>query len=284
MYRALLQSWLRNAAKARVQEAVVQSAREQLAPATEEPADEESKPCRLGVVFALGIESGGFEDLLQGVATTRGQGFVAREGGLKGQRVVVILAGAGRDNAARATEALIDGHRPRRVVSAGFAGALSPELRRSDILVADALLDPEGGRRSIELPPGLSSAALGPGVHRGVLLTADRVVRLPREKQSLFQQHGALAVDMETTAVAEVCRSREVAFSSVRVINDTSDETLPTDVEHLLAQTSNAARLGAAVGAIWRRPASAKDMYQLRENALVASDRLARFLADTQFD
>ena len=88
---------------------------------------------------------------------------------------------------------------------------------------------------------------------------------------------------METFAVAEVCAARQVAFSSIRVINDTADEALPRDVEHLLAQKTAAARLGAALGAVWRRPASAKDMYQLRENALVASGRLAKFLAETLF-
>ena len=121
-------------------------------------------------------------------------------------------------------------------------------------------------------------------MHRGPLLTADRVVRLPREKQSLFQRYGAMAVDMETFAVAEVCLRRNVPFSSVRVINDTADEALPRDVEHLLAQKTGAAQSGAALGAIWRRPASAKDMYQLRENALVASGRLAKFLAEAGFE
>ena len=73
---------------------------------------------------------------------------------------------------------------------------------------------------------------------------------------------------METFAVAEVCAARQVAFSSIRVVNDTADEALPHNVEHLLAQKTAAARLGAALGAVLHRPASAKDMYQLRENAL----------------
>ena len=104
------------------------------------PPAEEPKPCHLGIVFALGIESGCFEDLLGGVVTIRGNGFVAREGGLHGRRVVIILSGPGRQHAARATEVLIDGHRPGRVISAGFAGGLSPELKRNDILIADRLL------------------------------------------------------------------------------------------------------------------------------------------------
>lgn len=174
---------------------------------------------------------------------------------------------------------LIDGHRPQRVISAGFAGALSPALKRNDILLADRILLGDGAELALDLPPEIAAVAEQPGVHRGTLLCADHVVRLPGDKRALFARHGALAVDMETFAVAEVCRRREVPFLSVRVINDTADEELPRDVERLLVQKTNAARLGAAMGAICRRPGSVKDMYQLRENALVAAEQLAKFLA-----
>jgi adenosylhomocysteine nucleosidase len=89
-----------------------------------------------------------------------------------------------------------------------------------------------------------------------------------------------LAVDMETYGVAEVCRRRQVAFSAIRAIGDVADERLPDDVERLLMQKTAAARLGAALGVLWRRPGSLKDLYRLRENALVASVRLAEVLAD----
>ncbi|MEN6449145.1 MAG: hypothetical protein ABFC96_01515, partial [Thermoguttaceae bacterium] len=199
------------------------------------------------------------------------------EGGLHGLRVVIVLSGAGRDNARRATELLIDGHRPSLVVSAGFAGGLSSELKRHDILVADRLLSAD--EKPIDLSPALPLSN-EPGVHQGPLLTVDHVVGSPSERQSLRQRYGALAADMETYAVAEACLARQVAFASVRVINDVADETLPRDVEHLLRQRTGAARLGAALGAVWRRPASLKAMYHLHENALVASDRLARFVSD----
>ncbi|MGB7732906.1 MAG: hypothetical protein WBL72_04345 [Thermoguttaceae bacterium] len=262
-------------------DAVVQAARGQLnAPAPRPPA-EEPKPCHLGFVFALGIESGCFEDVLQGMLTIRAGGLTIREGGLGGRRIAMILAGAGQHNARRATEILIDGHHPTRVVSAGFAGGLSPTLQRNDILIADRLLNLDGGELSVELPPGLAAAATQPGVRRGTLLTVDRVIRTPHDRQALFRRTRALGVDMETFAVAEVCAARQVAFSSIRVTNDAADQALPRDVEHLLAQKTAAARLGAALGALLHRPGSAKDMYQLRENALIASGRLAKFLAAT---
>jgi adenosylhomocysteine nucleosidase len=302
MFRSLFTTWLQNAAKAKLRETVAQAAKGQSTQTTAIQTAESPKPCHLGAVFALGIEAGCFEDTLQGVVKIRGSRFVACEGGLNGRRVVIMLAGAGQINAARATEILIDGHKPGRVLSAGFAGALSPDLKRNDILIADRVLSVEGTCWSgsstaastncstatppsldIDVPPGLS-ASLGPGVHRGLLLTADAVVRLPGEKRSLFQHYEALAVDMETFAMAEVCRRRNVAFSSIRVINDTADERLPKDVNHLLAQKTNAARLGAALGAVCRRPASVKDLYQLKENALVASVRLAKFLGQIGFE
>ena len=110
------------------------------------------------MVFALGIESGCFEDLLQGVVTIRGNGFRLREGGLHGRRVVLILSGPGRKNARRATEILIDGHRPGRVISAGFAGGLSPQLKRNDILIADRLLERQTAARHAGLTAGRARA------------------------------------------------------------------------------------------------------------------------------
>jgi adenosylhomocysteine nucleosidase len=277
--RSLLQAWLANAAKAKMREAVVQTAQQQLTQATAAPtASGELKPCDVGIVFALGIESGCLEDRLEGCVTIRGHDFVAREGGLKGRRVLLALSGAGRPSAAHTTEVLIDGHQPKMVISAGFAGGLSPRLRRNDILLANCVLTGDGGELPVPWPANVAVFAQQSGVHAGGLLTVDQIVRLPRQKRSLHERYGATAVDMETFAVAEVCRRREIPFLAVRVVHDAVDDVLPDDVEYLLQQKTHAARLGAAFAAALRRPGSVKDMYRLREEALVASDRLARFL------
>jgi len=115
-------------------------------------------------------------------------------------------------------------------------------------------------------------------VHVGTLLTVDHVVRHEEEKRLLGVAHRALAVDMESLAVAEVCRRREMPFLAVRVISDAVDEELPADVDRLLRQTSKAGRWGAALGAIVNRPGSLKDMLKLQQAALAASDRLAQYL------
>jgi adenosylhomocysteine nucleosidase len=230
--------------------------------------------CHVGVVFALPIEAGGLVDRLAGAIGTHGAGFVAREGGLDGRRVVIVESGAGQTRAAQATEALILGHRPRWIVSAGFAGGLDERVKQGDILMADAIADTSGRELAIDFKLGEAS----PRVHVGRLLTVDRVIRDPAEKRALGRQHRALAVDMESLAVAEVCSREKVRFLSVRVIIDDVERTLPRDIDLLVNKQTTAGRLGAAAGAIFRRPSSVKDMWQLKEDALVASERLAKFL------
>lgn len=284
MLRHLLRSWLSRAAQETIREKVVEAARQGMdEPGCEEVAAESTPPppCDVGVVFALEIESGGLEDLMEQVVTIRGHGFVARQGRLHKRNVVMILSGSGREAAARATEALIDGHRPGWIISAGLAGGLSEALKRNHLLMADAIVDESGGRLCLDLRVEPESLRRTPDVHVGTLLTIDRVVRLSEEKRRLGEKHQALAVDMESYAVAEACRRRQVRFLSVRVIGDPVDEELAAEVRGLLKQQSPSAKLGALVGAVWKRPSSIKDMLRLRGNTLVASDRLAKFLDST---
>jgi adenosylhomocysteine nucleosidase len=277
MWQMLLRNYLMGQAQQRMREAAMQAAGEAMA--QPQAAREQESPrrepeiCHVGFVFALPIEAGGFIDRLSGGIKTEGAGFVAREGGLDGRRMVVIESGAGRKNAAQATESLVFGHHPQWIISAGFAGALDGRLKQGDLLVADGIAD-VGGRHlaiDLKLPPA-------PHLHVGRLLTVDRVIGEPSEKRDLGARHGALAVDMETLAVADVCSREKVRFLSVRVIIDEVDRALPRDIDLLVKKKSTAGRLGAAAGAIMRRPSSVKDMWQLKEDALTASERLAKFL------
>jgi adenosylhomocysteine nucleosidase len=242
--------------------------------------DAENRPCDAGAVFALGEESGGLEDLLEGLTTTKGEGFLVRQGDWNGRRIALAISGAGRKAAGRAAESLILGHRPAWVISAGFCGGLSPKLRRHDILMADRIALEDGSERPVDLGAVRSASCLtAPGVHVGRLLTVDEIVRRPRGKQALGEAHDALGVDLESFAVAEVCSRRQTPFLAVRVVSDAVDDQLPREVERLSRQKTRAAQLGAALGAFLDRPGALKDMYRLKENALAASDRLAKFLA-----
>jgi adenosylhomocysteine nucleosidase len=115
-------------------------------------------------------------------------------------------------------------------------------------------------------------------MHVGRLLTVDRLIDDPADKRRLAQATGAIALDMETFAVASVCRRAATPFIAIRVVSDAVDDRLPREVGRLLRQKTLAGKLGALAGAVLARPSSVKDLYQLKEDALVASDRLADIL------
>jgi adenosylhomocysteine nucleosidase len=82
---------------------------------------------------------------------------------------------------------------------------------------------------------------------------------------------------MESLAVAEVCRELKRRFLSVRVISDDLETDLPPEVLSVLGSTRTF-RAGAALGALWKRPGSIRDLWKLREQAHDAAERLATFL------
>jgi adenosylhomocysteine nucleosidase len=167
---------------------------------------------------------------------------------------------------------LIDGHRPRWVVSAGFAGALDPELRRYDAVMPNEVLDLHGQRYTIDV--GVPPEGRNPRIRAGRLVTVDAIVRTAAEKAELRARTGADVVDMETCGVAALCSERSIPFLSIRVVSDDAHGDLPAEIATLLTR-SGSYRVGAAVRAIWQRPSSVKDLWALHEQAQEAADRLA---------
>jgi adenosylhomocysteine nucleosidase len=293
LLRWLVNQYLQDGAQGKVREVVNDFVRTAVAPTVQpanrppaadsgpeprtlnpEPSSADFLPTDALFIFALGIESGGLVDLVEGVTIARQSHGVEHAGKLAGKEVVIVDGGVGGKAAQRATAEAIKFYQPRWVISAGFAGALDDNLRRGHILMADEVASLTGERLAIGMKLEASK-----GLHVGRLLTVGDVVRRPEERRRLAAEHAAVACDMETFAVAQACAEKGVKLLSVRIISDAVDDELPPEVEHLLAQKTVAGKLGAAAGAVLKRFGAAKDLWQLREDALKASDRLAKFLA-----
>jgi len=278
MLRWLVSNWVREAAQQKLQETVSDALQQRAGAPLHDEESAPRPPCELAVIFALGIEAGGLVDLLQQAVTTRFQTHVERAGYLPDRYTVIVESGVGQQLATEATQAVIDLHRPNWIISAGFAGALQPELQRGHMLIADEVVDTSGNRLTIGLTVDAKATAQSRGLHIGRLLTVDQLLRTQEEKAQFGKAHSALACDMETLAIAAVCHHAKTRFMSVRVISDSMEDELPKEIERLLDQQTLAAKLGATAGAIFNRPSSVKDMWKLKEDAMKAADRLARFL------
>ncbi len=125
-----------------------------------------------------------------------------------------VCAGIGGEAARRAAEAAIGEFRPERIVSAGFAGALTAELHVADVIRPAAVLDAISARR-FEICAG-----------QGTLVSSHKVASRD-EKRDLAARFAAQAVDMEGASLAQVASERGVAFTAVKAITDEFDVSLP---------------------------------------------------------
>jgi adenosylhomocysteine nucleosidase len=228
-------------------------------------------PADVGIVIAMAIEAGYLFDSLKRVRRYSARGFTITEGELCSKLLAVILTGPGKAAARRGTELLIAGHRPRWLISAGFAGALDPALVRNDLVVPGEVADLAGEIIALDcsIPTVPPSVRVG-----GRLLSVDRVITRAAEKAELRRVRDADLIDMETSAVALLARERSLRFLALRIISDDATVELPSEVANLLSH-SGSYRLGMALRAIWRRPQVIQDFWTLHAQALEASDRLA---------
>jgi hopanoid-associated phosphorylase len=149
------------------------------------------------------------------------------------QREARILAGAGIEviagggDHARLEVALEQRARSASgIISIGIAGALAPQLRPGQWVVADSVHD---GTDRLPTHSGWTrrlQAAL-PAPATGTLLGANTMVAEASAKAALHRRTGAIAVDMESHVAARVARRHALPFAVARVISDAANRTLP---------------------------------------------------------
>lgn len=228
----------------------------------------------VGLVCALPREIQPFLDRCEHVKKYTGGSYVFRGGFLDRIKVATVQTGVGFARARAATQALIDAHSPPWVISVGYSGALQTGMKVGDIVVATSIADLHGQeiKNDVHFPEDPEH-----GLYVGRIINTDQIVRTVDEKLELGKQQDALAVDLESLAVAQVCQAEKKGFMAVRVISDDCSADLPVEVMSILGE-SGAVRAGAALGAVFKRPESVKEMWKMRGDASRAATRLASFL------
>lgn len=128
-----------------------------------------------------------------------------------GTAFVATMTGIGMAPAADATHRVLDDGADH-VIVVGIAGGIGPDLEIGALVVPDAVIHGETGRRYV--PARIGDAPVGGLIRSGDdFLTDDAALdRLVAE--------GVVALDMETAAVAVVCEERGVPWSVFRAISD----------------------------------------------------------------
>lgn len=233
---------------------------------------------RIAILGAIKDEIAGIKQEMQITGTLRwptGNAFV---GEWQGVPIILVRSGMGRDRAQRALIEIAEKWNLKEVISIGYAGALDSSLAVGDLVVADQVIEMDSSRpdqdlKKYSLDKEIFTTAAVP---RKILLTADRVAATPQEKKELKERYSAVAVDMETSALAEEAQSRNIPFISVRAITDTADQEL-IDCAHLVAENGDVSKLKAGWHVI-THPGDLKSLIELGQHAKIATANLTEFL------
>ena len=222
----------------------------------------------IAITFALPAESSGFVRLLENRGSVSREGVETTRGRLHGKAVTVIHTGVGKEVCRERMEIILRRERFEYLISAGFAGALEKGLRVGHLLVSENFSSPQL-RDSPQL--GLADET----TFLGKLLSVPRMVEATGERQSLNEKTGAVAVDMETETIAELCAAHGLPMLSVRAISDTADEPFPAPADVLFdvaKQETNFVRLGSY---LLTHPGAIGRLNAFRERIAVARRALA---------
>lgn len=157
-------------------------------------------------------------------------------------RLLLIISGVGMDNARDAASRLCE-NEVGVLVSAGFCGALVPELQVGDLVTTR--------------------------------WTTSRIpVRTKAERQTLARTASARAVDMESQAIVEVGTFMGVPIRILRVVSD----TLEDDLSPLLGHSNTFSPIGIALRLL--NPATWPLARRLQKNSQVATKKLVEVLRE----
>lgn len=173
----------------------------------------------LGVVVALEIES---RSLVEKSA-------IQDDSACLPEGVIVLVSGNGAEKGRLAAEKLL-GKGATCLVSWGSAGGLHPELVPGSLVLPEKVLLPSHSGLAVDTAWHRRLAnRLGARfkLHTGPLFQSPTILTDPSEKAHLFRQHHAVAVDMESAAVATVAQREKVPFVAIRSVVDTADRIIP---------------------------------------------------------
>lgn len=167
------------------------------------------------------------------------------------------------------------------LASWGMAGGLDPTLRAGTIFLPSEVIGAGGTAfaTASDWREGLSAAI---GTYRpvtyGKLLTSAHPIDAVAAKARAFRETGALAVDMESLAIAEIAAAHALPFISVRVIVDTAADVLPGAVTS--ASRSGHLQLWRLIWALARAPTDLAGLIRLAQR-YQAARRSLRAVART---
>ena len=184
-----------------------------------QPAGQQTGLMRLGIVVAMPAEAR---------SLTKRRLALGEQIQLQ-ENISLHLSGVGPKRARRAAEALLE-KGCTALLSWGIAGGLAPGLSPGSLVLPKWVIAADEHTYDVDprwhdLMVSRLSGQLD--LHTEALAESPGVLASPTEKKVLFRRTSAVAVDMESAAVARVAQAGNISFMAVRAISDPVDSPIP---------------------------------------------------------
>ncbi|MBU2897214.1 5'-methylthioadenosine/S-adenosylhomocysteine nucleosidase [Vibrio hepatarius] len=219
---------------------------------------------KIGIIGAMEQEVTLLRQAITDIKQASKAGCTFYSGQLNGVDVILLQSGIGKVAAAVGTTILLDEYQPDVVINTGSAGGFDSTLNLGDVVIStevrhhDADVTAFGyeiGQMAGQPASFIADSKLmntaekalaqmeGKHAVRGLICTGDAFV-CSNERQAFIRQHfpSVVAVEMEASAIAQVCHQFKVPFVVVRAISDVADKESPMSFEEFLplaAQSSS---------------------------------------------
>jgi len=174
--------------------------------------------------------------------------------------------------------------RARLVLSAGCAGGLVPELGTGDLILVHEVIRLDDAGHAREVLPAAAAPVAAWAAQRGLALRQAPIVTSPSllvepSAKARLALTGAVVVEMESAAVAQVARRRGVPFVGLRVVLDEAGDALPAALAGASVDPSTGAlRPMRAAMTLLGRPAAIPAVVRLARQRYAAARALTMAL------
>lgn len=198
----------------------------------------------------------------------------------------VLQTGVGPQKASASARALFQRQVFAMSISTGFACALTAAAVGDVLMGTDVAMFADGaaGVPDYHHVPGaerdrfcaaIEESGQGPRCIHGRFVSVDRIVGRASEKVALARRTGAVALDMESAALAHEAGVAQVPFVIVRTASDLLEEELPLDFNVFLRPTGWL----KGIGAVLAHPVtSVRGLMRLQRQSALAAQNLTQVL------
>ena len=188
---------------------------------------------KIAIIVAMTKEMNLLLPLIENKTTVTVNDTVFHTGCIGRHEVVALRSGIGKVNAAVATLTLIENFHPSLVINTGVAGGTGTAQILDVVIPAriayhdvwcgpDTVWGQAAGSPRFFICPLPADIVAELGAKNGLLASGDIFVSRPEEVAHILELYpDAMAVDMESAAIAQVCHIKNVPFVCIRVISDT---------------------------------------------------------------